>query len=217
MLAGKARRSLPVHEFGTRSSTIQMTRRHQSFLASTAFLAGLAAASWPYGVSADPIEVCVRCMGPAQSYSCELAGAQPRPDRRAAGFYCAARLAEDNGHRSCAAVRNDSRCAGEHRRYVYTGDTPLPPPLTEVDEDSGAEPGNDSGKQDRANRQGPPETVVDLTRETGESLERAANETAETTRSVGERVREAVSGAAGAVDRAARNTVKCIGSLFDDC
>jgi len=118
-------------------------------------------------------------------------------------------------------VRTQSQCSGDRRRYVYDGDRPLLPPLAKVHEDAGAHREREAEDDGAAQKDGPPDTVVELTRETArrtsESLERAADETAETTRSVGERMRDAVSDTAGAVDRAARNTLKCIGSLFDDC
>lgn len=166
----------------------------------------------------------MRCTGPAQSYLCEVTGASVSADSRTAGFYCAARLAEEHGHRTCAVARQDTQCEGEPRRIVYEPDAPADPAMAlgESAEDAGeAETPPGSDQETAQNKEGPPGTMVELTRETarktGESLRRAADETADTTRSVGEQARDAAASAAGAVDRAARRTWKCVGSLFDDC
>ncbi len=184
--------------------------------------AALTAALWPDPGLAEPDAVCVRCTDPARNYLCEVAGAEVSGGGRKAGFFCAARIAEDYQHRTCAVARNDTQCDGERRRYVYQPDTPAVPP-SRVAEEAAPEAEGDPARDREAgqDKEGPPGTVVELTREaarkTGESLERAADETAETTRGVGEKMRDAVSGAAEAVGRATRHTVKCIGSLFDDC
>ncbi len=170
----------------------------------------------PPAAGAEPNAICVQCTGPAQSYSCTVVGEDAPADRRRLGLYCAARIAEDEAHSTCAAVRREMQCEGVQRSYAYDGMARVPGPSG----DAGEEPVQDAGAQ-AAEKDGPPETMVELSRETarqtGESLKRAADETAETTRGVGKQVRDAAVGAAEAVDRAARNTIKCIGSLFDDC
>jgi len=137
-------------------------------------------------------------------------------DQRRLGFYCAARIAEDEGHGSCAAVRNPEQCSGLRRSYSFDASAPVPKPLAgdhRNEAESEAEIIEDEGR--------PPETVVELTRETarrtGESLDRAAERTVETTRGIGERMRDAAEHAAGAVENATRTTIRCIGSLFNDC
>jgi len=159
-------------------------------------------------------EICVRCTGPAQTYRCTVQGDDAPKDLRGRGFYCASRIAEDEHHASCAAVRREMQCQGEPRSYVFDAAKPLPGVLAHIEEPVQEE------VRDKE-KAGPPETVEELTRETarrtGESLEKAADQTVKTTRGIGEQVRDAVAGAAGAVDRAARGTVKCIGSWFDDC
>lgn len=160
----------------------------------------------------------MRCTSPDQSYLCEVAGANLGDNSRTVGFYCAGRLAQEHGHRTCAVARDDAQCEGDYRRYVYERDAPSLPLLdqgpgapTQAQDAQAQEP------QVAKEKKGPPETVVELTRETarktGEGLKRAADETARTTRGFGERVRDA----ADVVGRATRNTMKCIGSLFDDC
>jgi hypothetical protein len=170
----------------------------------------------PPAAWAEPSAICVQCTGPAQSYGCTVAGADAPADRRRLGLYCAARIARDESHSTCAAVRREMQCKGVQRSYVYDGDARLPGTLTGAEPDPAQDPDAQAAEKD-----GPPETMVELSRETarqtGETLKRAADETAETTRGVGERVRDAAVGAAEAVDRATRNTIKCIGSLFDDC
>jgi len=177
---------------------------------------------WPGGAVSEPSAVCVRCTGPAQAYLCQMPGATVADGGRTAGFSCAARLAREHGHRTCAVARNDVQCEGEHRLYVHEPEAADAPTnglrARHAPEAETAEPPeHDAAKQ----KKGPPETVVDLTRETarktGETLKRAADETAETTRGVGERARAAAAGAAETIGRATRNTIKCIGSLFDDC
>jgi len=195
-----------------------MTRRPQSIFIYAALAAGLIAAFLPARAHGEPLSVCVRCTSPVQSYLCEVAGANLADGSRNAGFYCAARLAEEHGHRTCAVARNDARCEGDYRRYVYEPEAAGVPAIGVTAEELPEAEAAERAEQDaKKQEKGPPETVVELTRETarktGESLKRAADETAETTRSVGEHVRDA----ADAVGRATRNAMKCIGSLFDDC
>lgn len=179
------------------------------------FIAALLTGLW-LGISGvEAGEICVKCTAPAQTYRCTVAGEGAPADLRRQGFYCASRIAADEDHDTCAAVRREKQCSGEPRRYVYDASAPVPQVLEPRRDDEAPA----SGRAKR--KDGPPETMVELTRETArqteESLEEAADETVETTRGVGEQVGDAVQDAAGAVDRAARNTVKCIGSWFNDC
>ncbi len=171
------------------------------------------------GASASRVpagEICIRCTAPEQTYRCTVLGDAAPADHRRRAFYCASRIAQDEDHATCAAVRRETQCQGAPRSYVYDASTPLPAPLTDEPADGDA---TQAGRE--VEKKGPPETVVDLTRETArqteESLEEAAEQTVETTRGLGERVRDAAGEAAGAVDRATRATIRCIGSLFDDC
>ena len=206
----------------TLCSIVQMIQRPRSAFLPIAVSAAFTAALWPGPGLAEPTAVCVRCTDPARDYLCEVENVNVSGGSRTAGFYCAARIAEENKHRTCAVARNDTQCDGERRRYVYEQDTPAVPRASvaaEPSPEADSEPARD--REAGREKEGPPGTVVELTREaarkTGESLERAADETAETTRGVGENMRDAVSGAAEAFGRATRHTVKCIGSLFDDC
>jgi len=150
-------------------------------------------------------QVCVKCSAPAATYRCELTGADVPSDARRVGFYCASRIARDEQHSTCAVVRREEQCAGQRRSYVFDASAPVPGSLLGDPEGSSTQP-----EEARKTRNGPPETVEELTRETarrtGESLERAAKETVETTRGIGEHVGDA-----------ARATWRCIGSLFDEC
>ena len=166
--------------------------------------------------SAQAGEICIRCTGPEQTYRCSVLGADAPADQRRLGFYCASRVAQDEDHSTCAAVRKEKQCQGARRSYVYDATARVPGPLAdERPEDQGRE------AERELEQDGPPRTVVDLTRETArqteESLEKAADQTVETTRTIGERVRDAAEGTAGAVENATRATIRCIGSLFDDC
>ncbi len=161
-------------------------------------------------------EICVRCTGPEQTYRCSVLGPDAPAEQRRLGFFCASRIAKDENHTACAAVRKEKQCLGARRSYVYDAAAGVPGPLAdERPEDRAHEAGPEP------EREGPPRTVVDLTRETArqteESLEKAADRTVETSRTIGERVRDAAEGAAGAVEDATRSTIRCIGSLFDDC
>jgi len=161
-------------------------------------------------------EICVMCSAPQQTYLCSVIGADASTDQRRLSFYCVARIAEDEGHGSCAAVRNQQQCRGLRRSYTFDASAPVPRPLADDDRNE-AEP--EAGIVEEEGR--PPETVVELTRETarrtGESLDRAAERTVETTRGIGERMRDAAENTAGAVENATRTTIRCIGSLFNDC
>lgn len=199
-----------------------MTRRHQSNFLLAALAAGFTALAWPGGAVGEPSAVCVRCTGPAQSYLCEVSGANVGSGSRTAGFYCAARLAQEHGHRTCAVARNDVQCEGEYRHYVHEPGAAEVPTIGVAIKDAPEAQSAEPSEQGAAKRkEGPPETVVELTRETArkteESLKQAADDTAEATRGVGQRMRDAAAGAAETVGRATRNTIKCIGSLFDDC
>jgi len=161
-------------------------------------------------------EICIRCTGPEQTYRCAVLGEGVPNDLRRQGFYCAARIARDEDHATCAAVRRETQCQGARRSYVYDPDAPEPAGFAGLEE-----PQPDAEAVAPGDEDGPPDTVVDLTRETArqteEGLKEAADQTVETTRGIGEQVQDAAEGAASAVDRAARDTIRCIGSLFNDC
>jgi len=198
------------------SNTIQMIRRDQSMRVTFLTAVGLALMSGAQASDTSAGEVCIRCTAPEQTYRCDVLGGDAPADVYRIGLYCAARIAEDDGHAACAAVRKEPHCPGSTRSYVY--DARLPAPWLPAPDQHAEHEGAAVSAQDR---DGPPDTVVELTRETArrteEGLERAADETAQTTRSVGKRVQDAAEGAVNAVDRAAQNTIRCIGSWFDDC
>ncbi|MFP3920696.1 MAG: hypothetical protein ACLFPA_07495 [Dichotomicrobium sp.] len=181
------------------------------------FIAVLVTALWLGIPGIEASEICIKCTAPAQTYRCTLAGEDAPADLRLRGFHCASRIAADEDHGTCAVVRKQRQCPGEPRQYVYDSNAPAPPALIPPAD------GGDIGKAAtrKKNGDGPPDTVVELSRETarqtGESLEEAAKDTAETTRGVGEQVGDAVRNAAGAVGRAARDTVTCVGSWFNEC
>jgi hypothetical protein len=195
---------------------MQMIRRYQSIrvkavLAAVAlpFLAGTAS-------STSAGERCIRCTAPERTYLCSVRGENVPADERRLGFYCAARIAEDEDHATCAVVRKEKQCQGERRGYVFDATAPVPGALADD-----AQVPQQEQAAGAAEPEGPPRTVVDLTRETArqteESLEKAADQTVETTRGIGERVQDAAKGAAGAVEQATRTTIRCLGSLFNDC
>lgn len=196
-----------------------ITRRSSRRYQRAGTLTGLAAACLGvaslFASAAQAGESCIKCTGPAQDYRCIVSGLDATVDQRRLGFYCASRIARQKGHNACASVRKARDCDGVTLRLAYDPDTGAPLAAVPPDDETPGET-DQAGKED-----GPPGTVVELTRETarrtGESLERARDETVETTRGVGERVKDAVSGAATAIDRATRSTLKCIGTLFDEC
>ncbi|RIA56369.1 hypothetical protein [Dichotomicrobium thermohalophilum] len=193
-----------------------MIRRYQSIRVNILPIAAAFALLTTSATSARAGEICIRCTAPEQTYRCAVVGNEVPADLRRRGFYCASRIAKDEGHDTCAAVRKETQCQGVQRSYVYDPHAAVPGPLADESQ---------AGTEDEAERteddDGPPKTVVDLTRETArqteESLEEAADQTVETTRGVGERVRDAAGTAATAVEEATRTTIRCIGSLFDDC
>lgn len=157
-------------------------------------------------------EICIKCTTPSQTYRCTVVGEEVPADLRRQGFYCASRIAADEDHGTCAVVRKEKQCLGEPRRYVYDADAPAPQAL--IPPEGGGDTGQASTQE---KKDGPPETMVDLTRETARQTEKNLEDAAETTRGIGEQVSDAVRNAAGAVGRAARDTAKCIGSWFDEC
>jgi len=193
-----------------------MIRRYQTMRKAILSLVAAILSLGAHASSSSAGEICVICSAPEQTYLCSVVGADASTDQRRLGFYCVARIAEDEGHGSCAAVRNQQQCRGLRRSYTFDASAPAPGPLAD-DHRNQAEPAAGTVEHEG----GPPETVVELTRETarrtGESLDKAAERTVETTRGIGERVRDAAQNAAGAVENATRTTIRCIGSLFNDC
>jgi len=157
----------------------------------------------------------VTCVAPAQTYRCTVLGDGAPADRRRQGLYCAYRIAQEEAHASCASARKETQCQGPERQYVFD-DAAAPNSLAVVEPDADAEAATADKEKD-----GPPKTVVELTRETArqtsEGLKTATDKTVETTRGLGQQVQDSVKGAADVVDSAARATWRCIGSLFDDC
>jgi hypothetical protein len=156
-------------------------------------------------------EICVRCLGPERAYRCRLDGTH---DARRAGFICAARIAKEEAHDTCAVVRQQTGCTGDLRQYADDGgqdlDTGAPLAAASAPETVEPEPA-------QTPTEGPPGTLVDLTRQSAKQTERALGEAAEKTgeaaRSLGETVRDAGT----AVGRAARKTIKCLGSGLQKC
>lgn len=195
---------------------MQMIRRYQSRRVK-ALLAAAALPFWAGTASTTSAgELCIRCTAPEQTYLCSVRGENVPADERRLGFYCAARIAEDDDHATCAVVRKEKQCQGVRRSYVFDGTAPVPGALA----DDTRVPKREQAAG-AAETEGPPSTVVELTRETArqteESLEKAADQTVETTRGIGERVQDAATGVAGAVEQATRTTIRCLGSLFNDC
>lgn len=173
-------------------------------------------------------DICVRCTGPEQTYRCQVDGAGVPSDGRALSFFCAAKIAEENTHASCAVVRRPKECVGPLRTYAYDPEAvpQFGAPLPDGTESEAAQAGPEK------KREGPPDTLVDLTKETaketgkviskagekiGGAAKTAAKATEKTTRKIGEKVRDVVTDAGKAVDQAARKTLKCIGSALQNC
>lgn len=175
-------------------------------------------------------DICVHCTEPERIYQCQVEKAEASADNRALSFFCVAKLADEYGHRTCAVVRKRSTCTGVLKTYVY--DPRVVQGLAGAPEAQRGEDVRKTAKNGKASKDGPPDTLVGLTketaRETGEVLgkagrsiggaaEKAAKATAQTSRKIGESVRDALSNAGKAVDQSARKTLKCIGSAFEDC
>ena len=159
---------------------------------------------------ADETTFCLTCTEPARSYSCKVKTPDANPGPRALRLYCIVRTARDGGHNSCRASTSPREsCKGKKKTYTYKG------PAIPKSVQSQAEKlfGRNQPKPEKAEKKEEPsetDTLVGLTT-------RAVKSSREGLSGAGSGVRDATRGTTERVGNAARNTYRCVTSLFRDC
>jgi hypothetical protein len=148
---------------------------------------------------------CIRCTGPEAAYICTVTSEEPFRDK-ATGLYCASKIAADRQHRSCAATREGDPCAdGVSVSFTYTpardADLMTPAPA--------AQPTEEQAKKD-PEKNGEPETLVDLTKETVDG-------SVDAVKKAGKATGDAIKDTGRAIGDATKKTLKCLGSALNDC
>jgi hypothetical protein len=149
---------------------------------------------------------CIRCTGPEAIYICTVTSEEPFRDK-AAGLYCASKLAADRQHRSCAASREGDPCAGGvSLSFAYNAgrdDAPMTTPAADP------QPAEKQAKKE-PDKNGEPETLVDLTKETVDGSVNAVKK-------AGKATGDAIKDTGKAIGDATKKTLKCLGSALNDC
>ncbi len=202
---------------------------------------------------------CISCVDPDRTYVCRVETPKNDPGPGALQFYCIVRTAREEGHKSCAVTNAAGGiCSGIEKTYTYNG--PALPPEVQAKLNNQASPASPAARPAasapvplqpppspaEAEKDGPPETLVEMgaragqaarqgLRATGSAVRNAAGTTSDAMRNAagttgdavknaaqetGEVARESgsrVSGAARSVSRAARTAFGCVWSLFKDC
>lgn len=154
---------------------------------------------------------CVRCAGPDATYYCTAEtpeGADAVPDKTA-GLFCAAKLASEYGHQSCATQREASACEGVAVTYAY---------------DEQATPGMASPRWQQpkpARSKDEPETLGEFAKDTarasGDAVKNAGETIGDAAENAGKATTDAIKGAGKAIGDATKKTLKCLGSALNDC
>ncbi len=154
---------------------------------------------------------CVRCTSPDATYHCtaesaEHAGAVPE---KAAGLFCAARVASEYGHQSCATERGATACDGIAVTYAY---------------DEQAAPGASAPRwqePEQTRRKDEPETLGEFAKDTaeasGEAVKNAGETIGDAAKNAGKATTDAIRGAGKAIGDATKKTLRCLGSALNDC
>lgn len=149
---------------------------------------------------------CIRCTGPESTYICTVTSDEPFRDK-AAGLYCASKIAGDRQHRSCAASREGDPCAdGVSVTLAYrpgSEDSALTPP-------AGPPQPIEQRAEKEPEEKGEPETLVDLTKETVDG-------SVEAVKKAGKATGDAIKDTGRAIGDATKKTLKCLGSALNDC
>jgi hypothetical protein len=156
---------------------------------------------------------CVRCTGPEATYICTATSDEPFRDR-AIGLFCAARIANDRRHHSCAALRAGDPCTGGISvSFAYDNSAAgvSPTPQTRPPAPERVQP----ERQSREN--GEPATLGEFAEDTVEGTKNAVQKTGETIGEAGKATGDAIKGAGRAIGDATKKTLKCLGSALNDC
>jgi hypothetical protein len=153
-------------------------------------------------------EVCVACTGPAKTYRCQIAAGEgqallKRSDKLSQ-LACIAELSRRGGHDTCAVKRDGfSTCLGDVEIVSATSATPIattPSPSAEAAAGAPApSPPPGQSANGAKSTEGPPTTMVELARRTGEASKKQLDKTGD------------------AVGGAMKKTWRCMTSLFTSC
>jgi hypothetical protein len=145
--------------------------------------------------------VCVTCVAPERRYRCEVQADGGESALRAAPVACAAKIAQDNKHDSCAVTQSVKNCDGVLKIYRLSELTQNADVLAPAPAGGSAAAAASDDVDAKADE---PATVADMTKgsleKSGENMRKA---------------KEAISNAGEAVGNAAKRTLKCLGG--GDC
>ncbi|MGF1621804.1 MAG: hypothetical protein ACFCUR_14460 [Rhodomicrobiaceae bacterium] len=154
---------------------------------------------------------CVRCTGPDATYYCTAESAENADavSEKAAGLFCAARVASEYGHQICATQREATACDGIPVTYAY---------------DEQAAPGMNAPRWQEpreTRRKNEPETLGEFAKDTaqasGEAVKNAGDTIGDAAKNAGKATTDAIKGAGKAIGDATKKTLKCLGSALNDC
>jgi hypothetical protein len=170
----------------------------------------ISAVSLIMGLPAAAQTACVRCTGPEATYICTATSDEPFRDK-AVGLFCASKIAADRQHNSCAASRAGDPCTeGVSVSFAYDGGgegsmlPPTSPPPGPVEQRAEKQPDKQPGKN------GEPETLVDLTKDTVDG-------SVDAVKKAGKATGDALKDTGRAIGDATKKTLKCLGSALNDC
>lgn len=158
-------------------------------------LAAIAALGFSTSAAAAQ-EICVACTKPDTIYRCQIAGAEGaggvRFADRVAQYVCISELAKQGGHATCAVKRDGfSTCLGDIR--VVQATSSGNEPAVEAPGASAEKP------QAAAPETGPPKTMLELAKRTGEASKEQMDKTG------------------AALGGAMKKTWDCLTSVFSRC
>jgi hypothetical protein len=154
---------------------------------------------------------CVRCTSPDATYHCTAGSAENAEavPQKAAGLFCAAKVASEFGHQSCATQRESAACDGIAVTYAY--DEQTAPGASAPRWQESRQPG----------RKGEPETLGEFAKDTaeasGEAVKNAGETIGDAAENAGKATTDAIKGAGKAIGDATKKTLKCLGSALNDC
>ena len=152
---------------------------------------------------------CIRCTEPEKIYRCHALSEAPLT-APAVEMFCAARIAGEYVHRSCAVQRGISDCEGFDVSYAY---------------EEGAALGERKRRDRRREEQWPaknePQTLGEFTKDTvkgsADAVKKAGENLGNAASKAGKATTDAIEGAGAAIGNATKKTLKCLGSALNDC
>lgn len=154
---------------------------------------------------------CVRCTGPDATYYCTAESAENAEavPEKAAGLFCAAKVAGEYGHQSCATQREATVCDGIPVTYAY---------------DEKAAPGMNAPRWQQPRqtvKKNEPETLGEFAEDTaqasGDAVKNAGETIGDAAKNAGKATTDAIKGAGKAIGDATKKTLNCLGSALNDC